>query len=117
MNPPTTLREMPPGTACSCGGRLDDPGAVHTQLTCFRVGHGGDASMIDYPTDAAERARLREQRIREGRRRGEEYAQELMRSLNCRNRFRAHGEDHEPCLNDGTSCLCSCHDRATAKMS
>jgi len=73
--------------------------------------------MIDYPTDAAERARLREQRIREGRRRGEEYAQELMRSLNCRNRFRAHGEDHEPCLNDGTSCLCSCHDRATAKMS
>ncbi|HEX7994360.1 MAG TPA: hypothetical protein VF506_10585 [Streptosporangiaceae bacterium] len=71
--------------------------------------------MIDYPADAAERALLREQRIREGRARGERQAQEIMRSLNCRRRFEVYGDNHEPCLNDGTGCLCSCHDHVMAK--
>lgn len=35
MYPPTALREMPPGSPCSCGGRLDDPAAFHTQHACF----------------------------------------------------------------------------------
>jgi hypothetical protein len=73
--------------------------------------------MIDYPADVAERARLREQRIREGRRRGEQHAQETMRSLNCRNRWEKFGDNHEPCGNDGTSCLCECHDLVIAKVS
>ncbi len=70
--------------------------------------------MIDYPADAAERALLRERLIREGRRRGEQQAREIMRSLNCRRRFFIYGDNHEPCLNDGTSCLCECHDLVTA---
>ncbi len=72
--------------------------------------------MSDYPADAGERALLREQRIREGRQRGEQHAQDIMRSLNCRNRFYSYGDDHEPCLNDGTHCLCNCHDRVAAKQ-
>lgn len=43
------------------------------------------------------------------------YAQDIMRSLNCRNRWAAFGDNHEPCLNDGTGCLCACHDLVTAK--
>ena len=71
--------------------------------------------MTDYPADVGDRARLREQRIREGRVRGEQTAQRIMRSLNCRNRWEAYGDNHEPCRNDGTGCLCTCHDRVMAK--
>jgi hypothetical protein len=69
-----------------------------------------------YPADAAERALLREQLIAEGRQRGELEAQRLMRTLNCSTRFELYGENHEPCLNDGTGCLDATHDRVMAEV-
>jgi hypothetical protein len=72
--------------------------------------------MIDYPADADERARLREQKIRDARRLGELEMQRLMRSLNCRTRWEIYGDEHEPCRNDGTACLCGCHDRVMAEV-
>jgi hypothetical protein len=76
--------------------------------------------MTDYPADAAERALLREQLVREGRQRGEAQAQRRMRSLNCGTRFEMYGAGDgdcgNPCRNDGSSCLCGCHDRVTAEV-
>jgi hypothetical protein len=67
--------------------------------------------MSDYPLDAPKRQALRDQLLREGRRKGEDDAQRLFRSITCRERWYTFGDQHEPCGNDGTGCLDASHDR------
>jgi hypothetical protein len=69
---------------------------------------------MSYPLDASKRQALRDQMLREGRRKGEDDAQRMFRSPTCHARWYANGDQHQPCRNDGSGCLCGCHEQDEA---
>ena len=65
------------------------------------------AGRADTPAGrAAARAELRQLIVR----RAEQFADFAARSANCQIRMHLYGRDHQPCGNDGSTCICECHD-------
>jgi hypothetical protein len=65
----------------------------------------------DYPSGAKQRQALRADVAKQGRAKGERDAMTMIRSINCRERWLAYGDQHQPCGNDGSGCCCTCHDQ------
>ena len=66
---------------------------------------------MTYPKLAVNRGPIRAERLRVGRERGEWRARELFSSPKCVEQGR-HADQLGGCMNDGSSCLCECHDQA-----
>ena len=64
-----------------------------------------------YPSTTVERAARREQYVGHAVRLGVEQAERLGRSIKCGELGR-HSTDEDGCANDGSGCLCECHDPA-----
>ena len=74
---------------------------------------------MTYPTDIAERRALREERQRAIIADARARAAVTGSSINCRHGNHRRREDPYGwvgCANDGTGCLCECHDPAEARQ-
>lgn len=66
-----------------------------------------------YPSAPSERAEARQKIIDRVLDKARQEARELHRSLRCRagDHHRLHDGYRVGCANDGTTCICDCHDR------
>lgn len=69
--------------------------------------------MAEYPPTVAERAALRANLRTRALAAAEQAAAVAGLSLNCERRLQlgTHPDDAPGCANDGTGCLCACHDQ------
>lgn len=68
--------------------------------------------MRDYPRDRASRQALRQELVEEAIERARHAARLEGISINCAGDIAAHvPADRHRCRNDGSTCLCECHDR------
>lgn len=66
--------------------------------------------MPDYPASIAERRRIRERLTNDGAARGRVHALWLVTSSKCSTPPGHHADEPYGCANDGSTCLCECHD-------
>lgn len=71
-----------------------------------------------YPASSAERRRIRDRKASEGAKQGRIKALGLVTSLKCSGFDGAwpthHASESDGCRNDGSTCLCECHDEEPA---